>query len=546
MKQLILPILFLHAFAALSQEFPNPFEDNIVEFNLEDILIIRTPFETDEIVQEVYGYDWVSHYAGQSDNLITSLSPASTLENTLLGSQSYIAATSGRFNDDSRDDVFYVLESDEGIRCTLNNLSAEFVEADSTYDYELSVPNSYLTLNNSANSGVPKIAVGDFDADGNVECAVSWWEPELDLIHIQVLDSDNTLTLEARAFTNDISSLQINDNHHAYDLTSADLNGDGADELVLIGIETSMSGNANYQVFVQVYEINNAGCQIITPKAYLVLDDENLSDSATEPDCDLSYAQTSATGVRRNQIGMADGTEDIIAGFALRLDGGDSFCNYENIFQFLVRSNEDLDMLEVITQYSDDFGNVFYSNYPLEAKTGDLNGDGFEDVVLLTDGGKMFSVLDDVIEYQGGIGGISIDQQSPGIGESVDRMELGDVDQDGRDEVILFSKNDNGDGNVQFTIYARGVLDDFTGENLGGPGTYIYEESNANTNAYALAVGNFDGRDVRFGDPEVVQCDYVQPTYIIGAIPSHFDVLDSVQYDLTQCYPAQECQMEVS
>jgi hypothetical protein len=84
-----------------------------------------------------------------------------------------LTASSGRFNDDSRDDVFYAMESDDGIRCTLNNLSAEFIESDYTYNYELAVPDSYLTLDNTSNSGVPKIALGDFDADGNVESAMA-------------------------------------------------------------------------------------------------------------------------------------------------------------------------------------------------------------------------------------------------------------------------------------------------------------------------------------------------------------------------------------
>lgn len=108
------------------------------------------------------------------------------------------------------------------------------------------------------------------------------------------------MNLVTRAFINDKSSLKINGESHAYDLSSADLNADGADELMLIGIEESISGDAIYQVYVQVYEINNPGCQIIIPKAYLVLDDANLDDSEWEPDCDLFYAQTSVASILRN------------------------------------------------------------------------------------------------------------------------------------------------------------------------------------------------------------------------------------------------------
>jgi hypothetical protein len=65
MKKLILSALILVTFTSIAQEFPNPFEENIIEFNLEDLRIIRTSLNSDEIVQEVYGYDWVAHYGGK-------------------------------------------------------------------------------------------------------------------------------------------------------------------------------------------------------------------------------------------------------------------------------------------------------------------------------------------------------------------------------------------------------------------------------------------------------------------------------------------------
>jgi hypothetical protein len=197
-----------------------------------------------------------------------------------------------------------------------------------------------------------------------------------------------------------------------------------------------------------------------------------------------------------------------MAGFAIYIGGADDpYDNYNNIYQFLLRASEDLSELNIVNIFSQDFGNSFGTNYPLEAKTGDLNGDHFEDVVVLTIQGNIFTVVEDVIEYKGPIGGITLEENSLGINESIDRLELGDVGQEGRDEVILFSRYINGEGDVTFILSARGVREDFAGENLGGSGHLILEENGPKSNAYALAVGNFDGRDVKFGEPEIIECD---------------------------------------
>jgi hypothetical protein len=61
--------------------------------------------------------------------------------------------------------------------------------------------------------------------------------------------------------------------------------------------------------------------------------------------------------------------------------------NYDNYFQYLIRSNEDLTTLSIIdTLWNYASSGVFKVDYPLEVNTGDLNGDLREDLVLLTNG----------------------------------------------------------------------------------------------------------------------------------------------------------------
>jgi len=527
-----------------AQEYPNPFYENKNTFNHEDIIILFNEAGTNNITQEVLGYDWIEHYADQGSDLILPLTPAVNLGNIDLGSGSFLSVSPGRFNDDKREDMVYIIERDTEIRVGMNTLYSEFVKTDSSFNYELDEPEAYISITIPPFAGAPRSAVGDFDGDGTDEIAIAWWEAEDDIVHIQVLDSDNSETLKARAFIGDQGSLRINASN-AFDLSSGDLNGDGAEEIILIGLEESGSGNAELQVFVKVYEVNSIGSNEIRPKAYLILDDKHLADYNMN-EYSLGYAQTAITGLSTQADPLEDEPEDIFAAFAYVYYGDPQF-EYDNYFHYLIRSNEDLSALSIIdTLRSYASSGVFKADYPLEVNTGDLNGDLIEDVVLLTNGGKIYTVIDDSIMYKGNSGGVVLDENHSGVLESIDRLDLGDVDQDGRDEIITFSKGiGEDDDDHNFFISISGVLEDFSTDTLSGGGYTFSDKQNNSLRSYAIAVGNLDGNDLHFGEPAVLSCEYMQPVFIIGAIPSHFDIIDGEAYDVNNCYPVQDCDLKV-
>lgn len=541
MKQAI--VLFMLGFGGLlhAQVFVNPFAGNRNAFKQQDIVVLFNEPGSDSLQQQLFSFDWIGQLQGVPDPMMASTT-AARLPGTALETGQYVSATTGRFNADDRDDIFYLVETSNGWACGIGGLQSDLVEADTSYTYDMVNPSSYVAISTSPNNGPAKVAVGDLDGDGTDEVAIAWWQPSGDLVHILVLDSDGGLALYPRASIIDQVSLRVNDQYHAYDLACGDLNGDGAEELVLTGIEASGSGNANYQAYVQMYEVNSPGSTAITPQAHLVLDDAHLVDDDINGYL-LGYAQTAATALLTHADTVPGTSRDVLASFAFVYYGDPGF-SYDNFYQYLLRADPGLGSLSIIdTTWSALSSGTFDIEYPLEAGRGDVNGDRTEDAVLLTSTAHLFTVLNDTIQPHGSIGGISLDENNSGIRETVDRLELGDLDQDGRDEIITFSKGFDGFDQHSFIVQATGVDADFAAD--PGDGFSFTDTQGSALRSYAVAVGNLDGRDMHFGEPSVTQCEYVQPVFIIGAIPSHFDVLDSVEYDVCGCYPVQDCDLSV-
>jgi hypothetical protein len=526
-----------------AQEFPNPFLNNKNTFNQQEILILFNESGSNTITQQVFGYDWIEHNSDSNNDLIIPFTEKANLENINLGEGQYLSVVSGRFNDDRSDDMVYIIERDNEISVGIHTMYTEFLEADSSYLYQLDEPETYISIPIGTFTGAPRSAVGDFDGDGTDEIAIAWREASGDLVKIQVLDADNGEVLIKRAYAEDQTSLRIN-GYNAFDLGSGDLNGDGADEILLTGLEESSTGNADFQVFVQVYEVNTNGSAEITPRARLVIDDSHLKDYNSNENM-LGYAQTAVTGFRTQTETEEDQPDDIFACFAF-VYYGDPIFQYDNSFQFLIRANEDLSILNILDIIAGFASSAeFREEFPLETKVGDLNGDLTEDVVLMTSFGKIYTGENNKLVYKGNSGGVVLDENHSGVTESIDRFELGDVDKDGRDEIISFSKGIGDNNENNFFISVSGVLEDFSTDTLTGGGYTFTDLSGSNTRSYAIAAGNLDGNDLHFGEPKVLSCDYLQPMFIIGAIPSHFDVLNDTPYDINNCYPVQDCQLEV-
>lgn len=524
------------------QTYVNPFLNNANRFNHQDIIILWNEPGTSSVNQQLFGFDWIAQAGGQTDVVepLLSLQPMADVD---MSGGRYINSHALRANPDAADDIFYLFETANAWRCGIGGIDSEFIDLDSTFSNQLQPPASYLDIPIAGTTGPPRTVIADLDGDGTEEVAVAWWESTSDLIHIQILDTDNGLDPQLRASISDQASVRINNQYHAYDIGAADLNGDGAEELILTGIEMSGSGNAIYQVFTKVYEVNNTGSNSITPKAYLVIDDQYLVDDDLNG-YQLGYAQTAVTGIRTTADTLADQPEHIFASFAFCYYG-DPIINYDNFFHYLISASADLNTLLITDATPEQLSSSnFKPEYPLQAGAADINGDLVEDVVIITSTCHLYAVENEAIAPKGMLGSVQLDENNSGILESVDRLEFGDVDQDGRYEFITFSKSHDGEGQHTFLIGINGVDAEFNSES-GGSYTFNDQDDDA-LRSYSIAVGNLDGRDMHFGDPHVLQCNYVQPVFLIGAIPNHFDVINGIQYDVNDCYPVQDCDQDVT
>jgi hypothetical protein len=73
----------------------------------------------------------------------------------------------------------------------------------------------------------------------------------------------------------------------------------------------------------------------------------------------------------------------------------------------------------------------------------------------------------------------------------------------------------------------------------------LFEEpvlSNSGNRHYAIALGDFDGDRTRLGDPvHYRRSGVMQPTVVLYTPPIHYDIFDNTSYDLSGCYPDQNC-----
>lgn len=537
------PLSTLCLVSSLSaQTYVNPFQGSKNTFNQQDIIVLYSQPNANAVVQRTYGFDWIAAAGGQSTDVITPMTPAVPVNGATLADNRYMSAKTGRFNNDRKDDIFLAMRTADGWQCALNTLNADFDPTDSSSTYDLPSPSAYVTIP-ATGSGFPKVAVGDLDGDGTDEAAVAWWEPLNDLVHVQVLDSDSSLELQLRASISDRASLRVQ-GRSAYDLGVGDLNGDGKAELLLIGLEESASGNAELQVFVQVYEVMGEGSATLEPRGSMVLNDADLHAGGTGL---LLYAQTAITGVLARPDTLPDTSRDLFASFAF--SRGSTQNSYMNFFQYLLRASADLNTVTLLDQHSSVDGSAANpsGNFPLEIGIGDINGDWIEDVALLARSGvHLFQVMGDSIQPRGSFGsGMDLEGGSYGMNEAVDHMELGDVDMDERDEVVLFIHYQDMEPPDEhtFAISVIGRDADFGPD--GGHNLSIIDQANGSARSHAIALGDLDGRNLRLGTPVVRDCEFVQPVFTIDAIPSHFDVVNGVQYDVNNCYPEQDCDLSV-
>jgi len=195
---------------------------------------------------------------------------------------------------------------------------------------------------------------------------------------------------------------------------------------------------------------------------------------------------------------------------------------------------------------------------PLCIAAGDVNGDGRDDIAVGWSTKLLIFASNDTLQpaLRRTIDTGPWSSQGSVTNYSDAFVAVGDLNRDHKAEII-FGKNlyENIDGqnqSFQIKVYSNTTTSDTAFSNISStPYMTLSNEETAPDGSnlgiarhFALAVGDFSGKDVRIGTAIHYQKTGVQqPMVILNAPPIHFDKFagDSIVYDLTSCFPSQSC-----
>lgn len=407
------------------------------------------------------------------------------------------------------------------------------------------------------------LAAGNFDGDGESEFVLAYRGND-EVLHLEVYDTDGTLTPQQRATEADLGSdaprlpATLTNDVEEYALAAGDVDGDGMDEVILVSAEpytptVGAEDQGKWGLYAAVYDVEGEGSATLRQKARL----------HTFP---TTFGPGSVPSERENNSGVGgigvvtgdfDGDEidEIAYGFGIiRLHD----FPYDRSYLQMLQLNEDGTLTAGdFEEYGSHVGNI-------QIAAGDIDGDVTRDaacsLTLDANGAPIENAnplgkLRDEVAFAAGdnqlkIYCIATDLKAVNISfaSGGDYIELADIDEDGRDELISATNIEFSSSNTvrqQMSIKVSKGAVDLSGRLLSL--NLLAERRDLPTTlsqsrTLVLAMGDFDGTSYRFGEPtRYRQTEVVQPIVVLNAPPIHFDVLNDTTYDIGTCYGAAEC-----
>ncbi|MEN8201997.1 MAG: T9SS type A sorting domain-containing protein [Bacteroidota bacterium] len=425
----------------------------------------------------------------------------------------------GDFNGDGLSD--YVVASMAGnkqVRLRIPELQ------DSTLSYTSS--QTVLVGSNVDNGGDIHVITGNFDSDDPDEFVLAYKDMNHTL-HIELYDTDGGLVPVLKAQVAD-EVLAGTHSPNGWGIDVNDLNNDLESE-VIIGFRPEDPAQG---VFVKVYALNG---ETFNPKTRKLIDNNILTDNSQT----VTIAVTAGNFDRKgnNDIALAWGRIDSCDGTG---------CDDTFIYPLHIGDDEK-------TSEGDDLESITFSHShraqtslspnavsPLNLKSGDLNGDGQDEIVLGGSKGAEVFVADTTFAL---ISKNRAGNYSDDAGYAVDFLRVADIDGQAGDDVILldhFFSNEPG-GEQRFTLTVYGFSSRLNRDSVIARKSYfesISVGSGSNYRRhYSLAAGDFDGDNFRIGEGKrYVKTDVIQPLVILNAPPTHFDIVNGKVYDVNSCY----------
>jgi hypothetical protein len=383
-----------------------------------------------------------------------------------------------------------------------------------------------LSIPGLSPTGKKKIHVetGNFYGNSQEEFVVAFQGADTS-VHLQLYSfNPGSLIPQQRGSINDEKTRPPGSSQDNWDIVSGDFDSDGLVDIALLFVKPL--GGTNWSLFVTVYSIDENGdfirksTQEVFQKPTYSVNEINVDGVAGAFDADAGL--------------------EIAFGFAF-------FQNEEpgnDTYVYLVDVKNSLTTL-VVDDTKRVARNVVGPNEmpQFNVGAGDLNRDHRDELIVMS--GSTFYVYstDDQLlptfKSQRSV-------QSEGNNFNSDAfLQVEDMDLDQSSEIVVlksFASNEPGGfQHFEFHVFSLDTsLITYTVK-----ARRLYEEpmltNNRNRN-YAIALGDFDGDRKRLGDPvHFRRSGVMQPTVVLYTPPVHYDIFDNTSFDLSGCYPNQNC-----
>ncbi len=444
-------------------------------------------------------------------------------ESLRSGSNSYVDVATGRFNVDPYDDAVAVWRNSQSNQ----KIEVMISHFDSTGFYSNTSAATIDAGEDINQTSEIYVRTGNFDADPEDEFVVAFRDIT-DSVIFYVYDVDSTLQPHFMKRFSDTKVAGSSLTHFVrYFVETADLNGDGVDELISATWESAVTGTA-VPITIRIYAFSNG---MIVPKG---------SETIQVPKSSVTGLQDFAMAMVQGQFD-ADQSKELAFSAVVKSNFSHIDHNYilnvsQNLQNVSVGPDQHYTMISDFPFYINDI-----SEFGLTA--GDLNGNGRDEVVFAA--GKNIRILEVADDYSLGLkADVGVANGGPSdYTQSYNYLKVCDMNMDNRGDIVVVKNIVSGGNQHGFEIAAVTFPDTtLTNGNVVIARQLGDESQNDVYQPYAIAVGNFDGFDFTIGMPSLYH-DYgiVQPIVLLNAPPVHFDKINGIIDDVNACYNGGDC-----
>lgn len=539
-----LSILLFTSAGPLCAQGSNPLETNSNVWNSREVLVMWGQAGSDgpdRIRQAMYGIDF-TEYLQEGQAPWETVQEAQDVPTDLVNTDPRpVSAVAADIDGTGRDRAYWAAVVPGGVRVTIPNISVTEDE-DGNAAAQMGTPLFSVMVDTGVNTGnqgqgYVKTAAGDFDGDGQEELVLAVRKSDGNIL-VQVMDPEGSSTPFPAGSIEIEGSVTDGYGYEVFDICAGDFNGNGKDDIAVVTLHPASGNGGAYAVQLNFFEVTGEASASVEPRAFFPVDNGNILPY--DGDFGEPTAVRAAVTALKTQNINAEQPDRALVTFAFTPYDDDTDDPQENVNMLLFELSSDLQGAGVLSQLNT--SGSFESQHAFGLRTGDMNGDRMQEAVLLIGNEfRVYSFAENAPELKAVIG----NAQNEALGQAyqADKFEIADLDKNGRENIITGSYTTSALSNNWLEFYLRSI--ELNTDWSPGPDiqTTVVSQENYGNAAFwfGLAPGNFDGNDLKLGEPTFHECTYTRPLFILAPPPIHFDHLDGENFDPTGCFTSGSC-----